>query len=74
LISILRYIINFKRANEILYDIFGLTPEQVNKNAQRRQTEQIDRFKDRYSKFSDEQLNGILTENKFVPEALQAAR
>ncbi len=74
LISILTYIINFKRANEILYDIFGPTPEQANKNAQRRQTEQIDKFKDRYSKFSDEQLNGILTENKFVPEALQAAQ
>jgi hypothetical protein len=74
LISILTYIINFKRANELLYDIFGPTPEQANKNAQRRQTEQIDKFKDRYSKFSDEQLNAILTENKFVPEALQAAR
>jgi hypothetical protein len=73
-ISILTYIINFKRANEILYDIFGPTPEQANKNAQTRQQEQIDKFKDRYSKFSDDQLNAILTENKFVPEALEAVR
>ena len=73
-ISILTYIINFKRANEILYKFFGPTPEQADKNARRRQTEQIDKFKDRYSKYSDEQLNIILTENKFVPDALQAVR
>ncbi|MES2519716.1 MAG: hypothetical protein V4585_16485, partial [Bacteroidota bacterium] len=74
-ISILTYIINFKRANEILYDFFRPTPEQVDKNAKRRQAEQINKFKVRYSKYSDEQLNIILTENKFVPEAaLQAVR
>jgi hypothetical protein len=73
-ISIFTYIINFTRANEILYDIFGPTPEQANKNAQTRQQEQIDKFKERYSKFSDDQLNVLLTENKFVPEALQAVR
>jgi hypothetical protein len=73
-ISILTYTINFKRVNEILYDFFGPTPEQADKNARKRQTEQIDKFKDRYSKYSDEQLNIILRENKFVPEALQAVQ
>lgn len=73
-IGILAYLINFKRVNELFFQRFGTTPEQADKYQQQVAAEQIEKYKKRYSDYSDELLNNILTENKYAPEALAAAR
>lgn len=73
-LCILTYITNFEKINEIFLLHFGTTPEQSERYEEQVRAEQIGKYKKRYSDYSDELLNNILTENKYAPEALAAAR
>lgn len=69
------YLINFKRINEFLIEhlITKGTPKEQ-KNVRAKFVEDVERFKVKYNNYSVEDLAEIVTENKFVPEAIEAAR
>lgn len=73
-ISVLVYMFNFERVNKTMYELMGPTSVQDDMSLKRRQHAQFDKFRDRFSKYSDDELHDILVENKLVPEALQVVR
>ncbi len=74
--GLLAYIINFKRVNEFIFDNLATTqkPEERERIDKARFTGGVERFKQKYEGFSAETLTEIITANKYVPEALEAAR
>lgn len=76
LAGLLAYIINFKRVNELVIDNLATkqTPEEREKNEKARFAEGVEKFKGKYDGYSTETLTEIVTANKYVPEALEAAR
>jgi hypothetical protein len=71
---ILTYIICFQTVNRIMAKPFKLKPEEASKHKLKMQQTEINRFKERYSSYSDESLQTILEEKKYMSEALEAAR
>lgn len=75
-VGLLPYIINFKKVNEYVIDNLttkSRTEEQ--KNTQKIEfAERVKKFKHNYENYSTENLTEIVTKNKYVPEALEAAR
>jgi hypothetical protein len=67
---ILTYFLYFKRLNNYILDLFTLTTDQNEKMV----LEQIEKFKYTYKNKDTEELIQIISENKYVPEALEAAR
>ncbi len=65
---LLTYALNYKRANYYLLSL--ITPKEIETAEQHR--EEIERFLNRFRTKSTEELTQILTENKLVPEALEA--
>ncbi len=74
LIAILTYSINFKRANEFIINQLRSMKGQESEFVEQLQIGKIEKFKERYCVYSDNQLKQILEEAEFVPEALEAAR
>ncbi|GEM56611.1 hypothetical protein B0A58_08805 [Flavobacterium branchiophilum NBRC 15030 = ATCC 35035] len=74
--GLLAYIINFKRVNEFMVDNLASkqTPEERERIDKARFTEVVKKFKQKYDGYSAETLTEIVTANKYVPEALEAAR
>jgi hypothetical protein len=70
----LTYIINFKRANEFIINQLRSIKGREGEFEEQLQGDKIEKFKERYRMFSDNQLKQILEEAEFVPEALEAAR
>ncbi len=70
--GLLAYVINFKRINGLIVEAFGnkQTEEEYDKY---KYNEDVLRFKEKYAKYTKEELSEIIRENKFVPEALEAA-
>jgi hypothetical protein len=68
------YLVNLKKVNNLIIDQFGPSPEEAEKNSKANWLESVNKFKVRYNNYSIEELNQILTENKYVAEALEAAR
>jgi hypothetical protein len=73
-ITALTYIINFKRANEFIINQLRSIKGREGEFEEQLQGDKIEKFKERYRMFSDNQLKQILEEAEFVPEALEAAR
>ncbi len=76
LAGLLAYLINFKRVNNFLLDNIGTkqTPEERENYEKAIFAEETEKFKERYKNYSNETLTEIITENKYVPGALEAAR
>lgn len=76
IVGLLTYIMNFRRTNEFILDnlVTKLTPEEEELNEKLRFAEALEKFKWRYERYSTDYLIEIVTENKFVPEAIEAAR
>lgn len=74
--GLLAYIINFKRINEFILDnlVTKQTPEEQERIEKVRFAEEVEKFKGKYKSYSAETLTKIITANKYVPEALEAAR
>ena len=74
--GLLGYIINFKRVNEFIVDNLATkqTPEARDTIDKARFAEGVEKFKQKYDGYSAETLTEIITANKYVPEALEAAR
>jgi len=68
------YLINRKKINGYIIDQLKPSPEDAERNAKEYWSESVNKFKERYSSYSIEELNQILAENKYVAEALEAAR
>ncbi len=73
-VVLLTYFLNRNQANKVLFALIGPSPERAEKNRKAQQAEEINKFKTRYAKYADSELETILQEKKYVPEALQAAR
>ncbi len=54
--------------------LFDITPERMQIMNQERYKSSVSRYKQRYQEYTSEQLTLILKENRYVPEALEAAR
>jgi hypothetical protein len=76
LAGLIAYVINFKRVNNyLLLQIKSLrTTEEQQKSKMAMFAERTDKFKRRYEKYPDDTLLQIINENKFVPEAIEAAQ
>lgn len=74
--GLLAYIINFKRINEFILDnlVTKQTPEEQERIEKVRFAEEVEKFKGKYKSYSAETLTEIITANRYVPEALEAAR
>lgn len=74
--GLLAYIINFKRANKFVADNLTTkqTPEELEKNEKARFAEEVEKFREKYERHPPQILNEIVTANKYVPEAREAAR
>ena len=74
--GLLAYIINFKWVNEFIVDNLATkqTPEERETIDKARFAEGVEKFKQKYDGYSAETLTEIVTANKYVPEALEAAR
>jgi hypothetical protein len=74
--GLLAYIINFKRINEFILNnlVTKQTPEEQERAEKARFAERVEKFKWKYESYSAETLTEIVTANKYVPEALEAAR
>jgi hypothetical protein len=70
LIILLTLVINIRRVNSV----FKLKPEHAVEFELRRRSEQIEKFKEQYSKLSSEQLNSVLIDNRYATEAKEAAQ
>jgi hypothetical protein len=70
------YIINFKRVNEFIFNNLATkrTPEARQTDDKQRFAEGVEKFKQKYDGYSVESLTEIITANKYIPEALEAAR
>lgn len=70
--ALLAYLINVKRVNEYL--LTKHTSEDRELKAQEVFSDGVEKFKDRYRSYSTEALAEIVAANKYVPQALEAAR
>ena len=74
LAALLAYIINFNRINKyFITNLFKKTPEEAERYEKELFVEQTEKFKERYKHHSTEDLNEIVTTNKLVPPAIEAA-
>ena len=75
-VGLLTYIINFKKVNLYIIDsVATKSPTEEQINIQKKQfAESVKKFKLNYENYSAENLTEIVTKNKYVPEALEAAR
>jgi len=72
LAGITLYIINFEKINKAIFKVSD--KKNSNKEVVQLWQEDIEKFKDKYQKYSTEALNHIVLEKRFVPEAIEAAR
>lgn len=68
------YLVNRKRVNSYFSNKFGSSPQEAEQTATAYWNENVDKFKVTYANYSTEDLNQILTDNKYTAEALEAAR
>lgn len=72
------YWLNKESVNIFVVDsfqrLFDITPERIQTMNQERFESSVSRYKQRYQEYTSEQLTLILQENRYVPEALEAAR
>lgn len=73
LICIFTYFVNFKKTNKNIYNLLYPPLRPIAKLDPIKQREQIEKVKERYAKYTNEELQIILTENKLMEEALMAA-
>lgn len=76
LAGLLAYVINFNRVNEFVIDNLATkrTPEEQETIEKARFGEGVEKFKKKYDGYSAKTLTEIVAANKYVPEALEAAR
>ena len=74
IICFVTYISNRKSVNNLLRELFGPTPEQAIQRQEKYETETIQKFIDKYQSYSNEQLESILTDKRYVNEALVASK
>ncbi len=76
LAGLVAYILNFHNVNQFLADQLTAkrTPQEEVLYKETKSAESILKFKERYDNYSTEKLNEIIAANKYVPEALEAAR
>jgi hypothetical protein len=74
LVILLTYSLNHHQVNTVLLAGLSLFPEQSENSRKAKQAEEVTQFKARYVKYSNDELETILREKKYVAEALQAAR
>lgn len=72
--GLVAYIANRKKVNKLIIDLFRSSPDYEEKNAKVYWSESVNKFKEQYKNYSSEELDEILTEKKYVAEALEAAR
>ncbi|HRG87962.1 MAG TPA: hypothetical protein PLW44_03015 [Chitinophagales bacterium] len=72
------YWLNKESANTFIVGsfqhLFDITPERVQAMDKERYKNSVSGYKQRYQEYTSEQLTLILQENRYVPEALEAAR
>lgn len=70
------YLLNFHNVNQSLADRLTAkrTPQEEVLYKETKSAESIQKFKEKYDNYSTEKLNEIIAANKYVPEALEAAR
>lgn len=70
--GIIAFVVNFKK---IYVSVFGnVDPKMLEEVHNKKFAEAVEKFKDTYADRSDESLNNIVAENRFVPEAVEAAK
>lgn len=74
LMVIITYLINFKRANEMMLDYFGPSATESIKRELDDHSEKVEKFRSIYQHKTSEELILILTDKRFVPEAHKAAK
>ncbi len=76
LAGLVAYITNFRKVNEFVFDNLrtAQTPEMQDKIGKEKFQESVAKFKVKYDNYSVEMLTEIVTEKKYVPEAIEAAK
>jgi hypothetical protein len=76
LAGLVAYILNFHNVNQFLADHLTAkrTPQEEVIYKESKSAESIQKFKEKYDNYSTEKLNEIIAANKYVAEALEAAR
>ena len=76
LAGLVAYLLNFHNANQFVADHLTAkrTPQEEVLYKETKSAESIQKFKEKYDNYSTEKLNEIIAANKYVPEALEAAR
>lgn len=72
--GLVAYVVNGEKVNKLIIDLFRSSPDDEEKNAKASWSDSVNKFKERYKNYSSEELDEILTEKKYVAEALEAAR
>lgn len=74
----LTYFLNKKTADVFIVDsfqrLFDITPERIQAMNEKRYNDAVSEYKQRYKEHTTEQLELIVKEGRYVPEALEAAR
>jgi hypothetical protein len=74
IICFVTYILNRKSVNNLLGELFGPSPEQTIQRQEKYEIETIQKFMDKYQSYSNEQLENILADKRYVSEALEASK
>lgn len=74
IICLVSYILNRKSVNNLLGEFFRPTPEQIIQRQEKYETETIQKFINKYQSYSNEQLENILTDKRYVSEAIEASK
>lgn len=74
--GLLAYLLNFNRANRFIRSqLFPKrTTDEIVRDHQASFKEETEKFINRYQNYSNEELENMIAENKFVPAAVEAAR
>jgi hypothetical protein len=73
-VGIITYILYFKRINGSIIHFFNPPFKQTPEIDSSKYREQINKVKERFAKYSNDELSSIVTEKKYTPEAWEAAQ
>lgn len=74
IIMIITYILNRESVNGLLSNYINPTPEKMAQMQQKYEQETIQKFVEKYQSYSEQQLETILTDKQYIPEAIEASR
>lgn len=68
------YILNFKTINGFIRKQFELSPEESIKRNEAFKAEKVEKFMDKFQHYSNDELETILTDNRYMSEAIEASK